>query len=649
LDGNSHCSTVNFDDFNATTAITVEAWIRRDLTSPTITNQTIISKASSQGGGRTDYHLKLMGTTLAFDIGSAGTVEYANAILDDKWYHVAGTYNSADGISKLYIDGKKVSEITTLSKPAISNNPDSLYIGRAGTGDADLSSRFKGWIDEVRIWKNVARTEEEIKSTMYSSRSYTDGVSQSCTFGFDQFTNSLTANGSGKSSLPLIFWGNAKISSPKTQTIYTAPMIFPYSNYEQHKFTMSTKKTVITPGTTVVDSVLIPGTSLSVDNLVVLVLLNHGAVGGLTLTLIGPTGFSTNLTPTANTNYTSHDLIAILDQSADSTIKYTNTQLAPFSPIVKPAGNLLGANGTKANGWWKLRITDASTGNMLRVVNSWGIYIQTSTKVEYTVAISSSNTNYGTVNGGGTFFAGSQVTVYAAPKIGYQFINWTEGATVVSTNMNYSFTLNANRTLIANFDVTPSLAVTPDFVNVPSTAGTGTFNVSNSTGGTMAWTALSSPSWLSITSGTSGTNSGTINFSYQANTGVARIGKITVTSTGSIGSPKDVEVRQALGVGIDDLNLGIPETYVLAQNYPNPFNPATTIRYGLPNSSHVRISVYDIIGNEVARLTDEFQTAGYHKVSFDLNKSNGILSTGVYFYKISAGTFTQVKKMVVIK
>lgn len=650
LDGNSHCSLVNHVDYNATTAITVEAWIRRDLTPPAITNQTIISKGSSQGGGRTDFHLKLMGTTLAFDIGSAGTVEFANAITDDKWYHIAGTYNSADGVSKLYIDGKKVGEITTASKPAISNNPDSLFIGRAGTGGADLAARFKGWIDEVRIWKNVAKTEEEIKSTIFSSRSYTDGASQSCTFAFDQFTNSLYTNASGYTNAPLFFWGNAKIGSAKTQNIHTAPLIFPYPGYSQNNFILSNKKVVITAGTTITDSVLVPGTSLSVDNLVALVLLNHGAVGGLTLTLSGPGGFSTNLTPVANTSYTSNDLIAILVQGGiDSTIAYKNPQLAPFSPAVKPAGNLWDATGTKANGWWKLRVTDASTGEMLRVINSWGIWVETSTKVEYTVSVSSSNVNYGTASGGGTFFAGSQVTVSAAPKIGYNFVNWTEGGTEVSKNMNYTFTLNANRTLIANFAVSPSLGVTPDFVTVPSTAGTGSFSVANTTGGTMNWTAASNVNWLSITSGASGINSGTINFSYQANTGAARIGKITVTSTGTLGSPKSVEVRQATGVGIDDLNLGIPETYVLAQNYPNPFNPVTTIRYGLPASGHVKISVYDVIGNELATLVDKQQNAGYHEIMFDASGEGNSLSTGVYFYKIVSDNFMQVRKMVVMK
>lgn len=88
-----------------------------------------------------------------------------------------------------------------------------------------------------------------------------------------------------------------------------------------------------------------------------------------------------------------------------------------------------------------------------------------------------------------------------------------------------------------------------------------------------------------------------------------------------------------------------PSVYAVSQNYPNPFNPTTTIQYELPEASAVSVKVYDILGREVANLVDEFKNAGSYKVSFDASK----LASGVYVYRIEAGKFNSVKKMVLMK
>jgi hypothetical protein len=89
----------------------------------------------------------------------------------------------------------------------------------------------------------------------------------------------------------------------------------------------------------------------------------------------------------------------------------------------------------------------------------------------------------------------------------------------------------------------------------------------------------------------------------------------------------------------------IPNYYSLSQNYPNPFNPSTTIKYTLPVSENVKLSVYDITGREVAVLVNEYKTSGIYEVNFDASK----LASGVYFYKIQAGEFTATKKMLLVK
>ncbi len=92
-------------------------------------------------------------------------------------------------------------------------------------------------------------------------------------------------------------------------------------------------------------------------------------------------------------------------------------------------------------------------------------------------------------------------------------------------------------------------------------------------------------------------------------------------------------------------NQEIPNRFELGQNFPNPFNPATVIKYQIPKSSNVKISVFDILGKEVATLVNGKVDAGYHQVEF--NGSN--FASGLYIYKIEAVGFTDVKKMILIK
>jgi hypothetical protein len=99
-----------------------------------------------------------------------------------------------------------------------------------------------------------------------------------------------------------------------------------------------------------------------------------------------------------------------------------------------------------------------------------------------------------------------------------------------------------------------------------------------------------------------------------------------------------------LPTGIGNQN-GIANEYSLMQNYPNPFNPTTTIKFSIMKPEFVKLAVYDITGKEVSVLVSTQMTAGNYTVDFDASK----LSSGIYFYKIFAGDFTGVKKMMLIK
>ena len=93
---------------------------------------------------------------------------------------------------------------------------------------------------------------------------------------------------------------------------------------------------------------------------------------------------------------------------------------------------------------------------------------------------------------------------------------------------------------------------------------------------------------------------------------------------------------------------GIPSEYVLKQNYPNPFNPSTTIQYQLPAENWVSLKVYNLFGQEVATLVEGKQEAGYKTVEWNTSRQVGI-SSGVYFYRLRAGSFTETRQPLLVK
>jgi hypothetical protein len=93
--------------------------------------------------------------------------------------------------------------------------------------------------------------------------------------------------------------------------------------------------------------------------------------------------------------------------------------------------------------------------------------------------------------------------------------------------------------------------------------------------------------------------------------------------------------------------------FVLEQNYPNPFNPSTKIKYNIPSviasgttqSQFVSLKIYNVLGSEVATLVNEERPAGSYEIEFDASS----LSSGIYFYKLQAGTFVETKKMILLR
>jgi hypothetical protein len=135
--------------------------------------------------------------------------------------------------------------------------------------------------------------------------------------------------------------------------------------------------------------------------------------------------------------------------------------------------------------------------------------------------------------------------------------------------------------------------------------------------------------------------------------------RVMILRTSSMLSTADADALNYSADGVIDLiaegdaqiqainfkELSTPKEYSLGQNYPNPFNPSTTIEYSIPKNSVVSLKIYDMLGKEVATLTDRYQEAGTYIVNWNASH----LSSGVYFYKLSAGSFIETKKMILSK
>jgi len=137
--------------------------------------------------------------------------------------------------------------------------------------------------------------------------------------------------------------------------------------------------------------------------------------------------------------------------------------------------------------------------------------------------------------------------------------------------------------------------------------------------------------------------------------GAAKADLVFYDSTGSMAIyPKLVQDRPGFiyvsGSDADDGNPTLPSVNSLSQNYPNPFNPTTTIKYSLEKPGQVSISVFNIIGQKVKNLVNEFRPAGENTATWDGKDNNGFeVASGVYFYRIHTGNLDETRKMILMR
>ena len=126
-----------------------------------------------------------------------------------------------------------------------------------------------------------------------------------------------------------------------------------------------------------------------------------------------------------------------------------------------------------------------------------------------------------------------------------------------------------------------------------------------------------------------------------------------VDEVGNLSELSNIDSAEAgvsIVTDIDDGEDELPTTYTLGQNYPNPFNPATTIEYTLPEAGHVRLDIYNVLGQLTATLVDDYKSAGTYRAVWDgLSETRDQVSTGVYVYHLQAGDYHESKTMVLLK
>lgn len=198
------------------------------------------------------------------------------------------------------------------------------------------------------------------------------------------------------------------------------------------------------------------------------------------------------------------------------------------------------------------------------------------------------------------------------------------------------------------------------FHSTPAISSMGTLYIGNDAGEVIAldqtghelWyyrdsSAITSPLLLSGNTLFAGTSTGRVLVFNGGPTGLGKVAEHGAPAWGTFQGNNHRTGNQA-DANVSSVNAtsnNIPLKYDLSQNYPNPFNPTTTIRYGLPQRSGVTLSVFNNLGQKISTLVNGTQAAGNHEVRFD--GSN--LASGVYFYRLEAGSFVQTRKLLLLR
>ena len=385
LDGAGYCIAPRAGSTDATTAITVEAWVKRDTTRGA-DFQAIVGKTT---GSAIDYLLYIHrpSNRVFFNINSNAL--YASspvgALRHTRWTHVAATYSSVTGAMILYINGDSVGASSAAGGLTIMNSADSIAIGNATGTRTDFW--FAGQVDEVRVWTDKVRTQEEIRQSMFRGTTWhsTPRPTGAAIWNFDGQNFDAARNPASVPSQEMHFRGSAHMTS--THRYFNDEPVSPLlrddaGGFYGVSYVVSRKQWEIpdASGGLVLDSVFVPAAG-SLSGVRAFVLANHEFISDLRITLVHPGGTSVPLF--IRRGYDENDIACVFADEADSVAGTTDPATglhAPFSPLVKPHEPLSAFTGLNAHGWWKLQVEDVAAGGT-GVLYGWGVQTPVGTGV----------------------------------------------------------------------------------------------------------------------------------------------------------------------------------------------------------------------------------------------------------------------------
>jgi len=275
-------------------------------------------------------------------------------------------------------------------------------------------------------------------------------------------------------------------------------------------------------------------------------------------------------------------------------------------------------------------------------------------------------------NNGLTFDSTGLYIPQAGSEAGWNNSMFAEGSRIFFGTNNTRVYYTTNMGLSWNYSLTTGSANSYSVAFIGNTGFTGQTVTLKSTNGGVNWSTVTLPGtgtafsfikggnnfWYARGSGIYNSSDAGNNFNLQYTAPAGTIYCMSMYWTATTLQPSEFfsgwAVRSNGGIsryynaiitGIENNNPEMPSDFALLQNYPNPFNALTNIKYQILNPVNVKIVVFDILGKEVATIVNEYKSPGTYSVSF--NAAN--LSSGVYFYKMTAGDFTDVKRMILTK
>jgi len=229
----------------------------------------------------------------------------------------------------------------------------------------------------------------------------------------------------------------------------------------------------------------------------------------------------------------------------------------------------------------------------------------------------------------------------------------TGAATTLVFDLTASFpALDNNETiLLATQDVASQLGFNPDFIIPPNAISLVNGRVSFAQDPAIN-TIVDAVAYGNYTGSNTGFGTPSVALPSDGSTSLNRVVYNLITRDNAtdfavlVNSPKRNDGMSGTLVGVNEQQ-GIPSAYELHQNYPNPFNPSTTITYTVPAATYAQLSVFDVLGKQVASLVDGRLEAGTHQVNFDAQASG--LSSGVYLYRLTTPSYVGTRVMTIVK